>query len=64
LDTTGSGVLYTVPGTPFDARVLFTSGYTADFMRSRGELETGVDLIVKPVKTFELLRKVREMLDR
>ena len=47
-----------------DARVLFTSGYTADFIRSRGELETGVDLIMKPVKPFELVRKVREMLDR
>ena len=47
-----------------EARVLFTSGYTADFIRNRGELETGVDLIMKPVKPFELLRKVREMLDR
>ena len=47
-----------------DVRVLFTSGYTADFIRSRGELDTGVDLIMKPVKPLELLRKVREMLDR
>ena len=47
-----------------DARVLFTSGYAADFIRSRGELDSGVDLIMKPVKPFELLRKVREMLDR
>jgi len=47
-----------------DARVLFTSGYTADFIRSRGELDTGVDLIMKPVNPLGLLRKVREMLDR
>ena len=47
-----------------DARVLFTSGHTADFIRSRGELDNGVDLIMKPVKPYELLKKVREMLDR
>ena len=47
-----------------DARVLLTSGYTADFIRSRGDLENGVDLIMKPVKPYELLQKVREMLDR
>jgi len=47
-----------------DARVLFISGYTADFIRNRGELDDGVDLIMKPVKPHELLLKVREMLDR
>ena len=47
-----------------DIKVLFTSGYTADFIRSRGELDEGADLVMKPVKPFELLRKVREMLDR
>ncbi len=45
-------------------RVLFTSGYTADFIKSRGELEGGADLIMKPLKPVELLRKVREILDR
>jgi polar amino acid transport system substrate-binding protein len=44
-------------------RVLFTSGYTADFIRSRGELDNGVDLIIKPAKPSELLRKIRELLD-
>ncbi|MEI6704707.1 MAG: ATP-binding protein, partial [Deltaproteobacteria bacterium] len=47
-----------------DIKILFTSGYTADFIRSRGELDEGADLVMKPVKPFELLRKVREMLDR
>lgn len=46
------------------ARILFTSGYTADFIKSRGELAECVDLIMKPAKPSELLRKVREMLDR
>ena len=47
-----------------DIKVLFTSGYTADFFRSQGELDEGADLIMKPAKPHELLRKVREMLDR
>jgi PAS domain S-box-containing protein len=47
-----------------DTKVLFTSGYTADFIRSRGELDDSVELIMKPLKPAELLRKVREMLDR
>lgn len=47
-----------------DVKVLFTSGYTADFIQSRGELDKGVDLIMKPVKPAELMKKVREMLDR
>lgn len=45
-------------------RVLFTSGYTADFIKSQGELGKEAELIMKPVKPHDLLRKVREMLDR
>jgi two-component system, cell cycle sensor histidine kinase and response regulator CckA len=44
-------------------RVLFTSGYTRDFIKNRGELEEGCELILKPVQPLELLRKVRAMLD-
>ncbi len=47
-----------------DIRVLFTSGYTADFIQSRGELDKDAELIMKPVKPHDLLRKIREMLDR
>ena len=46
-----------------EARVLFTSGYTSDFIQSRG-MEEGVELIMKPVQPVELLRKVREALER
>ncbi|MBJ6799160.1 response regulator [Geomonas propionica] len=46
-----------------DAKVLFTSGYTADFIQSRG-MKEGVELIMKPVQPMELLRKVREVLER
>ncbi len=45
-------------------RILFTSGYTADFIKSRGVVEQGEELIMKPVQPLELLRRVREMLDR
>jgi PAS domain S-box-containing protein len=47
-----------------DVKVLFTSGYAADFIQSREELDLGADLIMKPVKPIELLKKLREMLDR
>ncbi|QWV95163.1 response regulator [Geomonas oryzisoli] len=44
-------------------KVIFTSGYTADFIQSRG-MQEGVELIMKPVQPVELLRKVREVLER
>jgi two-component system, cell cycle sensor histidine kinase and response regulator CckA len=47
-----------------EVKVLFTSGYTDDFIRSRGDLDEGTDLIMKPLKPTDLLRMVREMLDR
>jgi len=46
------------------ARILFTSGYTADIIRSRSDLDSSAELIMKPVSPFDLLRKVRTMLDR
>ncbi len=47
-----------------EARILFTSGYTAEIIMSRCDLEEGAELIMKPVKPALLLKKVREMLDR
>ncbi|ACH39942.1 periplasmic substrate-binding sensor histidine kinase response regulator, PBPb, PAS and Hist_Kin_Sens domain-containing [Citrifermentans bemidjiense Bem] len=46
------------------ARVLYSSGYTADFMKIRGVFEESVDLVMKPVQPVALLKKVREVLDR
>ncbi|TGU74840.1 PAS domain-containing sensor histidine kinase [Geomonas terrae] len=46
------------------ARVLYTSGYTMDIIKSRDLMEEGTELMTKPVRPAELLRKVREMLDR
>lgn len=47
-----------------DVTVLFCSGYTADFIQNRGGLNQNADLIMKPIIPLELLRKVRDMLDR
>ena len=46
-----------------DIKVLYSSGYTADFIQNRGVSEEGIELIMKPVQPMELLRKVREILD-
>ncbi|MBT0654592.1 PocR ligand-binding domain-containing protein [Geomobilimonas luticola] len=44
-------------------KVLFTSGYTADFIQRRGVSEEGIELLMKPVQPTILLRKLREILD-
>jgi PAS domain S-box-containing protein len=44
-------------------RAIFTSGYTADVISSKGDLGPGMELIRKPVHPLLLLRKVREKLD-
>ena len=45
-------------------KILFASGYTADVIARQGVLESGVDLIEKPVTPSTLAKKVREILDR
>jgi Cu+-exporting ATPase len=48
-----------------EARVLFSSGYSPEFIESRGGLgKEGPDLLTKPVHPLDLLRKVRAVLDR
>jgi len=47
-----------------ETKVLYVSGYTADFIQNRGVSEEGLELVMKPVQPNELLRKVREILDR
>jgi PAS domain S-box-containing protein len=44
-------------------KAIFSSGYTADFIQSRGGAAKGIELIVKPVQPMELLKKIRQMLD-
>ena len=47
-----------------EVRVLYFSGYTADFLKDRGAGEEGVEVVAKPVQPWDLLRRVRELLDR
>jgi len=47
-----------------DIKVLFMSGHTKDIIEERGLLDDELSYLTKPVKTFELLRLVRETLDR
>ena len=45
-------------------KVLFTSGYAPDIMEAKGMISTGAQFVAKPVSPGELLKKVREILDR
>jgi len=45
-------------------KALFTSGYTADIIHKQGLLDQGLEFILKPVSPTELLKKVREVLDK
>jgi PAS domain S-box-containing protein len=47
-----------------DVKIMFMSGYTNDIIHKKGILEVGMDFIQKPLSPDELLRKVREILDR
>jgi len=48
------------PGT----KAVFMSGYTADIMQDKGMLDDVTEFITKPVKKDDLLRKMRELLDK
>jgi PAS domain S-box-containing protein len=47
-----------------DAMALFSSGYSAKIIHQQGELGNNAEFISKPVLPVELMKKVREMLDR
>jgi len=47
-----------------DVRALFISGYTADVINKKELLDLGMEFILKPVSTKDLLGKVREALDK
>jgi len=44
--------------------ILYISGYTADIIALRGDIEEGTDVIAKPLQPVHLLQKIREILDR
>ena len=47
-----------------DIKAIFISGYDAEIIHKKGILAEGLDFISKPVSPYELLRKVREVLDK
>lgn len=47
-----------------DVKVLFMSGYIADVISQKGIFEKGVEFLYKPVLSTDLLKKVREILDK
>lgn len=47
-----------------DTMALFSSGHSANIIQQQGELGSNADFMAKPVKPDELIKKVREMLDR
>ena len=46
-----------------DVKVLFMSGYSPDILLNKGFLNTGEEVLIKPVQPLELIRKVRAALD-
>jgi signal transduction histidine kinase/CheY-like chemotaxis protein len=47
-----------------DIKTIFTSGYNVDIIHKKGILDEGLDFILKPILPDELLRKMREVLDK
>ncbi|RII31331.1 MAG: hybrid sensor histidine kinase/response regulator [Geobacter sp.] len=47
-----------------DVKTIFVSGYTADVIQQRGILDNSMDFLSKPLRPLQLVRKVREILDR
>jgi len=45
------------------SKVLFTSGYTREVILEKGMEEGTFEFIQKPISPYELLKKVRQMLD-
>ncbi|MDO9288577.1 MAG: hypothetical protein Q7T83_07285, partial [Thermodesulfovibrionales bacterium] len=45
-------------------KVLFVSGYPADFIHRKEIDEQGLSFVAKPISPTALLKKVREVLDK
>jgi PAS domain S-box-containing protein len=60
----GSEILEEIRRTKPGMKVLFISGYTADIMHGKGVLDKDVEFLAKPFLKADLLRKVRETLDK
>ncbi len=47
-----------------DARILFLSGYSAEIIRLKDIIESGIEIIPKPILLDELVGKIRKELDK
>jgi len=60
----GREVRSEIVGIAPEARVLYITGYNAEILRSKGFTEGMDNFILKPVSPMDLLRTVRQTLDR
>ena len=60
----GKEVYDEIRKTGSDVKVIFLSGYPAEVIGNTGLSEFGSNLIMKPVHPQDLLRRIREELDR
>jgi len=61
---TGSDAYKEIKNIRPDIKVIFISGYNPDILHKKGVLKEGLNFIAKPFLPTELLRKVREVLDK
>ena len=47
-----------------DVKALFMSGYSCEALQGKGMSGMGVTLVSKPISPANILKKVREVLDR
>ena len=60
----GKGVYEEAKKITPEIKALFSSGYPADFIHKKGILEEGLNFISKPAPPHELLKRIREVLDK
>ncbi len=46
-----------------DAKILFISGYTAEFLRNKGIQDEKINIVSKPLEVGHFSQKIREILD-
>ncbi|HEX2768010.1 MAG TPA: response regulator [Geobacteraceae bacterium] len=44
-------------------KILFMSGYSPDLLQNKGFLDTGQEVLIKPIQPLDLVRRVRGVLD-
>jgi signal transduction histidine kinase len=60
----GKEVYETLKETTPYLKALFTSGYSADILHKKGIISEGPEVILKPISSNNLLRKIRDLLDQ